>query len=122
MWVASRSSGATVGLERILRPLQRSSPGTGQATFVYDATVIGHPACCVRLFDASHGLYLFSIMLPAPNDPVDHAAYTKPSRPTASRGVSPTPITSCVPQFAPLFDEQTMRIENGPLVKLRQTL
>src|SRR6266851_1672145 len=68
MWVGSRSSTATFWLERMLRPLQRSRPGTGQTTLVKAATVIGHPTCGVS--PASQLLYLCNIMLP----PVGQAA------------------------------------------------
>src|SRR5436309_14375483 len=104
MWVGSRSSTATFGLERMLRPLQRSSPCTGQTTLVKAATVIGHPTCAVS--PASQLPNLCNIMLP----PDGHATYTKPSPPTVTRGKSPAAIAVPAVQVVPPLVEQEMRM------------
>src|SRR5260370_42681343 len=111
----SRSSTATFWLERMFRPLHRSSPATGQTTLVKAETVMGHPTCGVR--PASQLLNLCSIMLP----PEGHAAYTNPSPPTPTRGRSPAPIAAPAVQVAPLSLEHEIPIENDP-AKSRHTL
>src|ERR1043166_1955063 len=90
----------------MLRPLHRSSPGTGQTTLLKAATVIGHPTCGVS--PASQLLNLCSIIFP----PDGHAAYTNPSPPTLTRGRSPAPIAMPEVQVVPPSAEQEIRMLN----------
>src|SRR5438309_2040435 len=80
MWFESASSTATMGLDRIFWPLQRSSPGTGQTTFANvvcpvpgldrcnGQNILSSPIVAVDDADSNHMYYSFTTSTGAGNE------------------------------------------------------